>query len=320
MKPLPLLVLSAAVLAISQVQAADPWPTKPVHLIVPFAPGGVNDIVARHIAEPLAKALKQPVVVENRPGAGGIVGTEAVARSAPDGYTIGMVASFIASAVAMNPKLALDPVRDLAPITTIGYQNLLLVVNAAVPAKDVKELVALAKAKPGGIHYASTGIGTSQHYAGELLKLTTGAEFVHVPYKGGGPAISDVVGGQVEMMFSSAAIRPHLDSGRARALAVSFDKRSRLFPDLPTLQESGVREFSVSEWYGVVAPAKTPPEIVNRLHAELVRIFNDPEFVAKLAQPGVEVETSTPEAFAAYIKSELARFTDIARRANIKPE
>ena len=300
--------------------AAEPWPSRPIRLVVPFAPGGVNDITARLIAEPLSKALKQPVVVDNVPGAGGIVGTQSVSRAAPDGYTLGMVASFISSAVALNAKISLDPVNDLTPITSIGYQNLVLVVHPSVHAKTVRELVVLAKAKSDSIHYASTGIGTSQHFAGEFMKIITGGDFVHIPYKGGGPAIADLIGGQVQMMFSSAAIRPHLESGRARALAVSYNKRSPLFPDLPTLDEAGLSGFSVSEWYGVVGPAGMAPETLRRLNEELGKILNSTEFGQKLLQPGVEVQTSTPQVFGNQIKSELARFKDIVRRANIKPE
>jgi tripartite-type tricarboxylate transporter receptor subunit TctC len=194
------------------------------------------------------------------------------------------------------------------------------VVHPSVQATTVKELVSLAKVKPGSIHYASTGIGTSQHFAGEFLKLSTGADLIHVPYKGGGPAISDLIGGQVEMMFSSASIRPYLDSGRARALAVSYNKRSPLFPELPTLEEAGVSGFSVSEWYGVVGPAGLSPDKVKRLNEELIKILNSSELAKKLVQPGVEVQTSSPQTFGNHIKTELSRFRDIVRRASINPE
>jgi tripartite-type tricarboxylate transporter receptor subunit TctC len=299
---------------------AQQWPNKPIHLIVPFAPGGVNDLVARIIADPFSKAMKQPIVVENKAGAGGMVGLQYVSKSPADGHTIGMVASFISSAPALNSQLNFDPNKDITPISLFGYNNLLLVINSSVKVNTFQELLTLAKSKPGSIHYASTGIGTSQHYAGELIKLETGADLIHIPYKGGSPAIADLVSGQVEMMFSSSAIRPHLESGKTKALAVSYIKRSPLFPDLPTIAESGIPGFSVSEWYGIVGPPNLSKEIVKRFNDEIALLFQNQEIITKLTQPGVEVQTTSSKEFTEYIKSEYIRFKDIVSRANIKPE
>jgi tripartite-type tricarboxylate transporter receptor subunit TctC len=298
--------------------AAD-YPTRAIHLIVPFAPGGGNDTVARLVSDGVTAELGQPVVVENRPGAGGVVGAEAVARAPADGYTLflGGVGSH-----AINPNLhahlSYDPIRDFAPITLVASAPLVLVVHPSVPAKSVRELVALAKAQPGHLNYASNGNGSSSHLAAVMFDSMTGADMVHVPYKGLSPALTDLLSGQVQLMFSSVvAILPHVKAGKLRALAVSSPARMALLPDLPTIAESGVPGYESSSWYGILAPAGTPPEVVKRLNAALVKVIAQPAFRDALAREGAEPVGNSPEAFGAFIKAEKERLGDVIRQAKV---
>ena len=298
--------------------AAD-YPTRAIHLIVPFAPGGGNDTVARLVSDGVTAELGQPVVVENRPGAGGVVGAEAVARAPADGYTLflGGVGSH-----AINPNLhahlSYDPIRDFAPITLVASAPLVLVVHPSVPAKSVRELVALAKAQPGHLNYASNGNGSSSHLAAVMFDSMTGADMVHVPYKGLSPALTDLLSGQVQLMFSSVvAILPHVKAGKLRALAVSSPARMALLPDLPTIAESGVPGYESSSWYGILAPAGTPPEVVKRLNAALVKVIAQPAFRDALAREGAEPVGNSPEAFGAFIKAEKERLGDVIRQAKL---
>ena len=298
--------------------AAD-YPTRAIHVIVPFAPGGGNDTVARLVGDGLTAELGQPVVVENRPGAGGVVGAEAVARAPADGYTLflGGVGSH-----AINPNLhahlSYDPIRDFAPITLVASAPLVLVVHPSVPAKSVRELVALAKAQPGHLNYASNGNGSSSHLAAVMFDSMTGADMVHVPYKGLSPALTDLLSGQVQLMFSSVvAILPHVKAGKLRALAVSSPARMALLPDLPTIAESGVPGYESSSWYGILAPAGTPAEVVKRLNAALVKVITQPAFRDALAREGAEPVGNSPEAFGAFIKAEKERLGDVIRQAKL---
>jgi tripartite-type tricarboxylate transporter receptor subunit TctC len=310
--------LAGLVLAlIAGVVAAQPWPSKPIKWVVPFAPGGTTDILARTIGEKLSVTLGQPIIVENKPGAGGGVGAEQVAKSPPDGYTImGGTISTHAINASLYKNLPYDPVRDFAPITLIVRVPNMLVVNPDVPAKDVRELIALLKANPGKYSFASSGNGTSQHLSGELFKVMTGVEMQHVPYRGSPPALADVVGGQVTMTFDNITTAwPLVKGGKLRALAVTTAKRSPIAPDVPTLAESGLAGYEIGSWQGVFAPAGVPPEIVKRFNAEIVRIINAPDVRQKLLDMGAEPAPNTPEEFAAMVKAEVAKWSDVVRKS-----
>jgi tripartite-type tricarboxylate transporter receptor subunit TctC len=310
--------LAGLVLAlIAGVVAAQPWPSKPIKWVVPFAPGGTTDILARTIGEKLSVTLGQPIIVENKPGAGGGVGAEQVAKSPPDGYTImGGTISTHAINASLYKNLPYDPVRDFAPITLIVRVPNMLVVNPDVPAKDVRELIALLKANPGKYSFASSGNGTSQHLSGELFKVMTGVEMQHVPYRGSPPALADVVGGQVTMTFDNITTAwPLVKGGKLRALAVTTAKRSPIAPDVPTLAESGLTGYEIGSWQGVFAPAGVPAEIVKRFNAEIVRIINAPDVRQKLLDMGAEPAPNTPEEFAAMVKAEVAKWGDVVRKS-----
>jgi tripartite-type tricarboxylate transporter receptor subunit TctC len=314
---LGLLLLCAGAVALAQ-----DYPAKPIHLIVPFPPGGGNDTVARAIATQAGPALGQPIVVDNRPGAGGIVGAEAAAKAPPDGYTLflGGVGSH-----AVNPnlhaKLPYDAVKDFAPITLVASAPSVLVVNPSLPARSVAELTAYARANPGKLNYASNGNGSSAQLAAVLYETMAGVKMVHVPYKGLAPALNDLLGGQVQLMFNSIlGVIPLIQAGRLRALAVTSRKRSALLPEVPTLAESGLAGYEAGSWYGILAPAGTPRAIVERLHAEIVAAVKAPEVSQRLAAEGAEVIGSTPEEFAAHIQAELARMREAIRAGGIRME
>jgi tripartite-type tricarboxylate transporter receptor subunit TctC len=310
--------LAGLVLAlIASIVAAQPWPSKPIKWVVPFAPGGTTDILARTIGEKLSVTLGQPIIVENKPGAGGGVGAEQVAKSPPDGYTImGGTISTHAINASLYKNLPYDPVRDFAPITLIVRVPNMLVVNPDVPAKDVRELIALLKANPGKYSFASSGNGTSQHLSGELFKVMTGVEMQHVPYRGSPPALADVVGGQVTMTFDNITTAwPLVKGGKLRALAGTTAKRSPIAPDVPTLAESGLASYEIGSWQGVFAPAGVPAEIVKRFNAEIVRIVNAPDVRQKLLDMGAEPAPNTPEEFAAMVKAEVAKWADVVRKS-----
>jgi tripartite-type tricarboxylate transporter receptor subunit TctC len=320
-----MLALAAALvgaLAFSGEQAAQaqPWPNKPIRLIVGNPPGGTNDILARLLQVPLQEALGQPIVIENRAGGATMVATEATVRSAPDGYTLGTIISVHASNVALQPRLPYDPIKDITPIAFLGRVANIVVVHPSVKANTFPELLALAKANPGSIHHGTSGNGTSQHFSGELLRLGTGVDIVHVPYRGGGPAINDVVGGQIQMMFGNfASILPHVKSGRVRPLAVTGATRSPVLPDLPTVAEAAnLPGFAVTEWYAVIGPAGLPPEIVQRMNKAIYDAMKRPEIEAKLRDQGIEVDYMPPDQMMDFIKSEIAKIGDIVKRANIK--
>ena len=301
---------------------AQEYPVKPIRWVVPFAPGGGGDIIIRVVGQKLSERVNQPVVVENRAGAGGSVGTEVVARSAPDGYTLLMAnVAPMAINVSVYKKLAYDPVRDFSPITLVASFPNVLVIHPSVPARSLKELIALARRHPGEFAYASAGSGSTTHLAAEFFKSQAGINLIHVPYKGGGPALIDVVAGQVTLYFGSMpASLPHMRSGRLRAIAVTSLERSVAAPDIPAVAESGFPGFEAVTWIGAVAPAGTPAAAVTRLNRELVAILRVAEVREKLVAQGAEPLTATPEAFATYIRSEIEKWAKVIRQANIAAE
>lgn len=313
---------AAAALALASGLAfAQAYPSKPIRFIVPYPPGGGTDVVARILNEPLATELGQPIVIENRGGAAGNVGTDIAAKSAADGYNV----LFTLSSHTINPKLydklAFDVERDFVPVSLAALIPQILVVHPSVPASTVKEVIALAKAQPGKLNYASVGTGSPGHIAGELFKLKAGIDIVHVPYKGGGPAVTDTIGGQVQMLFvSMPAVWQHVKSGRVRAIAVTSGRRSVSAPDVPTFIEAGVPDFVVDSWYGALVPAKTPPEAVARLNAAMVKVLAMPQVKEKLLAQGAEAAPSTPAEFDRIIKDELAKWEYVIKAANIKAE
>ena len=299
---------------------AQPYPAKPVRLVLPYPPGGGSDTIARPLAQKMSEGLGQQVVVENRGGANGNIGMEAVARAAPDGYTIVLA---LTAQLAINPalyqKIPYDPVRDYAPVTLFGSGVYLLVVHPSLPVKSVKELIALAKARPGQLAYSSSGNGSGGHLAAELLNSMGGIRMLHVPYKGGGPALMDLIAGQVQVLFATQlASWPHVQSGRVRALAVSTARRPASIPDLPTIAESGVAGYDSGVWYGVLAPAGTPREIITRLNSEVVRALNQPDFRGFLVKNGIEPIGSPPEQLAQYIKTELVKWAKVVKDAGVR--
>ncbi|HYT16407.1 MAG TPA: tripartite tricarboxylate transporter substrate binding protein [Burkholderiales bacterium] len=314
--------LSLLCLLIASAVPADEYPSKPIRLIVPFAAGGGNDNVARLVGKRLAEGLGQQVVIDNRPGAGGVLGAELAAKSAPDGYTLflGGVGSH-----AINPSLhdhlPYDPVRDFDPIALLASAPLILVVHPSVPAHSIREFVALARSKPGQFNYASNGNGSSSHLAAMMFDAMAGVEMVHVPYKGLSPALTDLLSGRVQLMFSSVvAILPHIKAGKLRGLAVTGNKRLSLMPDLPTIAESGLAGYETSSWYGVLAPAGTSREIVLRLNSEIVKALDQPEVRSGLLAEGAEPVGGTPEQFAAHIRSEMERLGKLVKDAKIRLE
>src|SRR3989442_5891636 len=299
---------------------AQAWPTKPIKWVVPFAPGGTTDILARTIGDKLAIALGQPVIIENKPGAGGGVGADYTAKALADGYTImGGTISTHAINASLYKSLPYDPVKDFAPITLVARVPNMLVVNPEVPAKNVAELIALMRANPAKYTFASSGNGTSQHLSGELFKTMAGVEMQHIPYKGSPPALQDVVGGQVTMTFDNITTAwPLAKGGKLRALAGTTAKRSSVAPEVPTLAESGLAGYEVGSWQGVFAPAGTPPEIVKRLNAEIVKIIRMPDVNEKLTALGAEPVGNTPEEFGALVRAEVGKWADVVKISGAK--
>ncbi|HEY9446085.1 MAG TPA: tripartite tricarboxylate transporter substrate binding protein [Burkholderiales bacterium] len=313
--------LSIVLLAAASVPAlAQTYPSRPIRLIVPSTPGGSVDTLARTVAPKLSEKWGQQVVVDNRAGAGGAIAAELVAKSPPDGYTLIMATvSSAATNVSLRKNLPYNPVTDFAPVTLVATQNLMLVIHPSVPAKNVKELIALAKKQPGQLSFASAGNGTGGHLSGELFKLLAGIDLLHIPYKGVAPALVDVVAGQVSMTFASLLSgQPHYKSGRLRALAVTGAKRSAAVPELPTMQEAGVKGYESSTWYGVLAPAGTPAEVVTKLNGEIVSILKQPEIHDRLSREGADPVGNTPQQFGAFIKSEIEKWGKVIRAAGIK--
>ncbi len=316
---------SAALLPVFGSAAAwaqDKWPSKPISYIVPFPAGGTTDILGRLIGQKLGAALGTTIVIENKGGAGGSVGSEVAARAPADGYTLlGGTISSHAINVSLYPKLGYDPIKSFSPVVLIGSNPVVLIVKADSPYKTLQDVLAAAKAKPKTISSASAGNGTSQHMTLELLGFKSGTQFVHVPYKGSGPAIQDVIGGQVDMMFDTTVVAgPHIQSGKVRAIAVSSAKRLESLPNVPTIAESGVPGFEVVSWQGIFVPAGTPKPIIDRLHAEIMKILQTTEMQDRLKSLGMQPSSMTPDQVAAFQKAEVEKWAQVIKAAGIKLE
>ncbi|MBT9463645.1 tripartite tricarboxylate transporter substrate binding protein [Hydrogenophaga sp.] len=310
------LALSLAVAGTSAL--AQSWPTRPISLIVPFAAGGTTDVLARALADKLSQSLGQPVVVESKPGAGATIGADFVAKAKPDGHTLLMGAVHHTIASSVYKKLPYDFSKDLAPITTVALVPNVLVVNASTPAKNVNELVTLLKASPGKLAYGSNGNGTAQHLIGTQFQNQTGTDVIHIPYKGSGPLSTDLLGGQIMMSFDTITpVLSHIKAGKLRALAVTTAKRSAALPDVPTLEEAGLRGFNIGTWFGVLAPAATPQDIVTRLNTEMVKVIQSPEFRGRMAEIGAEPIGDTSAQMAQQIASETEKFGKLVREAKV---
>ena len=314
------LMLCAA--ARSPAGAGESYPSKPVRVLAPFPAGSGVDIVARMIGAPLSGAVGQSVVVDNRPGANGTIACELAARSAPDGYTLLLGnASTLAMAPGLYPRIAYDPVKSFAPITLIAHSANVLVVHPSVPAASVPALIALAKARPGQLNYGSAGSGNSTHLAAELFRLMSGANIVHVPYKGTPPMLTELLAGQIQLSFTSlVSSLPHIKQGRLRALGVTSLQRAGSLPELPTISEAGLKGYEVTVWQGIVAPAGTPQSIVGELNAHITRILKTADMRERFAVQGLEAAPGTPAQFGAYIAAEVAKWTKVIRQAGIVPD
>jgi tripartite-type tricarboxylate transporter receptor subunit TctC len=314
-----LFAAAASLAALPLAATAQDYPARPVRLVVPFPPGGPTDVLARIVATRLGERLGQPVVVDNKPGASGMIGADMVAKAAPDGYTLLANASIHVINPSLYPKTAYDAIADFAPVSNLADVPLVLAVTAKLPARSVKDLVALAKSSKTSLAFASAGNATSQHLSGEAFKITAGIDLLHVPYKGSAPALTDLIGGQVQLMFDSLpSAMPHLKAGTIRPLAVTTPKRSSALPDVPTVAESGYPGFAISTWYGVWAPAATPPAVVQRLSREIAAIVRLPEVREQFAGLGAEPVGNTPEEFAAFTKAELGKWAGIVKRSGAK--
>lgn len=314
--------LAVALICAASVAHAQTYPNRPIRFIIPFAPGGGNDIVSRVICQQLAEVFGQSVLPDNRAGAGGTIGTDLVAKATPDGYTLGMGST---STFSINPwlvkNLPYDPVKDFSPITVAASNPYVLAVHSSVPARNLAEFVALAKAKPGTLHFGSAGNGSTIHLAGEIFKSMAGVNMVHVPYKGMGPAITDLMGGQIGTVFATLiAVTPATRSGQVRLLGISSQKRSPLALDLPTFDEAGVKGYFVAGWFGVVAPARTPRPVIDRLHKEIVRALQSKAVIDRIVNEGADVGGNTPAEFAALIKTDLAKWGKAVKDAKVTLE
>ena len=317
-----LLTLAAGTDTACAAETANAYPTHPIRLILGYPPGGASDAVARFLAQSVGARLGQNIVIDNRPGAGGNIAGEIAARSAPDGYTWFLGNNgILATNQALYERMPFDSLKDFATVALVGSQPSVLVVHPSLPVTSVRELIALAKAKPGQLNYASSGTGTAGHLTGELFKAVTQVNFVHIPYRGGGPAVIDLVAGQVQFMFATASsVIPHVRSQRLRALAVTSLKRSPTLPELPTVDEAGVPRFEATTWHGIVVPVATPPAIVGKINTEINHALAMPDIKEKLAAQGVEAQGGTPAEFATYLKSEIPKWTKVVRDSGAKPE
>jgi len=297
------------------------YPERPIRLIVSYPPGGGTDVTARAIVPRFIELLGRQVVIDNRPGAGSAIGTDLVAKAAPDGYTLLMSDTTFGIIPGLYPKLPFDALKDFQPVTQVSSVPIGLVVNAAVPAKSVKDLLALARAKPGGLNFGSGGVGTPVHMAGELLKLRANLQIVHIPYKGAGPAFIDLLGGQFQMMFPTLqSAVPHINSGRLRLLALTTEKRAAAFGDTPTMEEAGVPGVVAVAWFGIHAPRATPKAIVARLHADAVRVMQDPAIRQRFAVEGADIVAGTPAEFSSFVANEIAKWTKVVKEGGIRPD
>ena len=327
MKTFLMRTLSAAVLATAAslvapaAALAQNYPDKPIRMVLPFPPGGVTDLLARALAEKLSPRLGQPVVIDNKPGAGTILASDLVARAPADGYTLLLAASSLGTAPLLYDKVGYDAIKSFAPVTQVASVVHVLVVNQQLPVKSVAELIAYAKANPGKLNYASTGSGTSTHLEGELFKSMANTFMVHIPYKGSGPALTDVVGGQVSVMFDAlGSSGPFIRSGKLRALAVTTGKRSPSIPELPTVAESGLPGYEAMPWLGIVAPAGTPQPIVDRLHRETAEILKDPELRERFKGWGLDIIGNSPAEFSSFLRRDIDQWAKVISSAKIKAD
>jgi tripartite-type tricarboxylate transporter receptor subunit TctC len=313
-------LFAALVVMAPAAAVAQGFPNKPIKLIVPFPPGGPNDIIARVVGQKMSEILGQPVLIDNRGGAGGVLGTDAVAKASPDGYTIAITsAGALAISTSMQQKLPYDSLKDLKPVTLVATVPELLVVATSVPAKSMSELIALAKAKPGQLNFASSGPGSMPHLAGELLKISAKINIVHVPYRGAAPAVNDLLGQQVQMVFLDLPVLlPQVKTGKLRPIAVGSKTRVPTLPDVPTTAEVGLPEVRAENWYGMVAPAATPPDVVAKLNKAAVEAMKDRAVQEKLSSQGATLVGDTPDEFAAFIRSEIDKWSGVAKAAGIK--
>jgi tripartite-type tricarboxylate transporter receptor subunit TctC len=300
--------------------AADPYPSKIVRMIVPYSAGGTGDNIGRAVGAKMSETLGQNIIIDNKPGAGGNIGAEATVRSPPDGYTIVMAATSLASNPSLQRKMPYDPVKDLIAIAECCEVPMVLVVHPSLPIKTIKEFIAYAKAHPGKLNFASSGIGTTSHLAGELFKVLTGVDITHVPYKADAQALPDLLAGQVNTMFMfQTSALPHVKTGKLRAVAVSTTKRSAMFPDLPTIAEGGVKDYEISGWFGLFAPAGTPKEIVNKLADAAIKAVESPALKERLQEQGAVPSTKGPEQFAAFFKGEVQKWAKVVKAGGVAP-
>jgi len=314
--------LLVTVLSVAGPALAQPYPAKPIRMIIGFPPGGGTDIIGRIVGARLSEVLGQQILPDNRGGASGQIAAELAAKAPPDGYTV-MMAHIAAMSIlpSLYPKLPYDTVRDFAPISLVAISPNIVIIHPSLPVKSIKELIALARSRPGQIHFESSGIGTVQHLAGELFKLQTKVNLLHVPYKGAGPAIIDLVAGHVQLGFDVIPVAgPQVKAGKLRALGVTSAKRSTLFPELPTVTESGVADFDMSTWWGLVAPAAVSKDVIARLHGETIKVLRQKDVTERIADQGAEVVGNTPAEFASFIRAERAKYARIVKDANIKIE
>jgi tripartite-type tricarboxylate transporter receptor subunit TctC len=311
-------LLAAAVLLTSPVISAQTYPSRQITLIVPFAAGGSNDVVGRAVGKKLTEAWGQPVIIENRPGAGGMIGTSAVAAAAPDGYTLLLVSPTFTISPAIRKNMPFDTTRDFTPVAFIARSPLLITASNKLPVESARELFALARSKPGEVTYASAGLGSINQISTELIAFSAGVRFMHVPYKGGAPALNDLVGGHVDIFVSSLPqVLPLVRGGQARALAVTSTRRTALLPDVPTLDESGISGVDLGTWWGIAGPAGMPADVVNALNAEIGKMLGSPELSQFLSNEGAEAEPMTPQQFGNMMRLETERWIKVAREANI---
>jgi len=320
-KSLRILLIGLSALLSPAVAAAQDFPNKPIRLIVPFPPGGPNDIIARAVGQRMSEILKQPIVIDNRGGQGGVLGTDLVAKAEPDGYTIAVTS---AGAIAISPSMqtiAYDPLKDLQPVTLVAKVPEMLVVATSVPASSMKELIALARSQPGKLNFASSGPGSLPHLAGELFKLLARIDIVHVPYRGAAPAVNDLLGQQVQMVFLDLPVLlPQVQAGKLKPIAIGAQNRVPSAPDVPTTVEVGLPDLQTENWYGMVAPAKTPPQIVATLNKAAVEAMKDPEVIAKLSAQGATLVGDAPEQFRAFIDGEIRKWAKVIKDAGVKTE
>ena len=320
-KLLAALVAPLAAAALSMPALAQSWPTKPVRIVVPFGPGGPADIYARILGQELSEVLKQQFVVENKAGAGGTIGADVVAKAAPDGYTLLMMSNTLTTNETLLANKPYALMRDLTAVTPVNSSDLVMVVSPSLKAKTLKELIALAKAEPGKLAYASAGPGTPYHLAGELFKTMTGTDLLHVPHKNSGEARNDVMGGHVQIMFDAVtAMKGNIEAGQVRALGTTGDKRSTVLPDVPTVSEAGVPGYETTIWLGLMAPKGTPKEIIDRLNAEIARIIAKPAIREAWAKQGAVPMTMSPEAFDAFLRRDIEKWAKVTQQAGIKPQ